>query len=91
MVLVTTVNCGATPLITFFCTVLVVLVCSSFLCFNFTQPLACLTDHDGTLFALPNYIVSITGSVGGNTDEIKPDVREANATNPQQSRRMLET
>ena len=52
--------------------------------------LACITGHDGTLFALFNYMVSITGSVGGNADEIKSDVREAGDTNPQQSQRMLE-
>ena len=57
---------------------------------NFTHALACITGLDGTLFALPNSIVSITGSVEGNTDEIKPDVREAGDTNPQQSQHMLE-
>jgi hypothetical protein len=57
---------------------------------NFTHALACITGHDGTLFALFDYRVSTTGSVGGNTNEIKPDVREAGDTNPQQSRRMLE-
>jgi hypothetical protein len=52
--------------------------------------LACITGHDGTLFALFNYMVSITDAVGGNTNEIKSDVREAGDTNPQQSQRMLE-